>query len=438
MQQGVGSSVFPQEPVLKHSLSLLERQSAVIADLGFRALKQRGSQKVMEAAVEAVADVMDNEMCKVLELLPDKKALLLRAGVGWQPGLVGHGTVSAGLESQAGFTLMEGKPVVVEDLRRESRFNGPPLLHHHGVVSGLSTPIYTSQGPWGVIGTHSTRAAQYSQHDQDFLTAVANVVGAAVERERHEQEMDAARERLEQWDQMRNRFLHYVAHELRTPLTPLIMQLQFLDRNAESFEPQMAAGVRVARRGAQRLQDMVDDFVELTSLQTNAVALERERVDLADVARNVVDSLSPLALRHDVGLQLDAEPGAMVDGDAAALQRALAALVDTGVRSTRAAGTVRVKAVRQGDFAIVSVEDEGAGWTQEQAKVLFHPFSQAPLLDRAMEGLGIGLALAKEIVDLHGGQIGVDSPGPGRGSRFWFMIRLVEGERLTDRIRMER
>lgn len=92
----------------------------------------------MDEAVAVVARALDVECCKVLELLPDGQAFLLRAGVGWKDGCVGLATVGAGRDSQAGYTLLSSEPVIVQDLRTETRFSGPPLLHDHGVVSGMS------------------------------------------------------------------------------------------------------------------------------------------------------------------------------------------------------------------------------------------------------------------------------------------------------------
>lgn len=407
----------------------------MVAGLGLTALKERSAQAVMEAAVEVVAATLGNPLCKVLELLPDRRALLLRAGLGWQEGLVGHGTVSAGLESQAGYTLLQGGPVVVQDLPSETRFSGPPLLHHHGVVSGMSTPIYTSLGPWGVIGTHDTEHHEYSRHDQDFIVAVANILGAAIERERHEQELSAAKVRLQQLDQMRARFLHNVAHELRTPLTPLIMQLQGLDHllrhESTRLEPQeVLDGVQVARRSAQRLQRLVDDMVSLTKLQAESVLLERSRLDLTATVRESVEAYQAYASRHGLDLTFEADGPAWVEGDTEKLHQVLGVLLDNAIKFTAQGGTVRATVRRQGDFGVASIEDSGIGLLPEQVHVLFEPLAPAPA--QTQTGLGFGLVMAKEIVEHHGGHIGAQSAGAGKGSTFWFKLRLVEGERLTE------
>jgi len=125
----------------------------------------------------------------VLELLPLNDALLLRAGVGWRDGLVSQTIVSAGTNSQAGYTLLCKEPVIVEDLRTEARFTGPPLLRDHAVVSGMSVIIGPSDHPYGILGAHTARARAFSQDDVHFLQAVANVLSQVIEHSRDLEEI---------------------------------------------------------------------------------------------------------------------------------------------------------------------------------------------------------------------------------------------------------
>ena len=175
---------------------LLARLQAVVAELGQEALRSETSGKVLDDAVALVAQTLNVEYCKVLELLPDGKALLLRSGVGWKQGLVGSATVGSGTDSQAGYTLLSDQPVIVEDLRTETRFSGPPLLHEHGVVSGMSVIIPTSEGPYGVLGAHTKNRRSFSKDEVNFLKAVANVLGMMIERERTEQALQKSAEEV--------------------------------------------------------------------------------------------------------------------------------------------------------------------------------------------------------------------------------------------------
>ena len=170
-------------------IQLLARLQSVVAELGQRALRSSQASDVLNEAVALVAQSLKVEYSKVLELLPDGKALLLRSGVGWKEGLVGKATVEKGADSQAGYTLLSNQPVTVEDLRSEKRFSGPPLLHEHGVVSGMSVIIPTSEGPYGVLGAHTKRRRTFTKDEVNFLQAVANVLGTMIERQRADEEL---------------------------------------------------------------------------------------------------------------------------------------------------------------------------------------------------------------------------------------------------------
>lgn len=179
------------------SLRIQARQQAVVAELGQRALSGVDLSSLMDEAVTAVAQTLGVEYCKVLELLPEGKELLLRAGTGWKEGCVGYSKVSAGLESQAGYTLRSSEPVIVEDLRTEKRFSGPSLLQDHGVTSGMSVIIYGQNRPYGVLGVHTARKRNFSSDDIHFLQAIANVLAAAIERKSVEDTLEKLRQQNE-------------------------------------------------------------------------------------------------------------------------------------------------------------------------------------------------------------------------------------------------
>lgn len=175
-----------------------ERQATVVAELGRAAVGGASLENLFTETITHVAATLDNEYCKVLELLPGGRNLKLVAGVGWQDGLVGHATVDTGIDSQAGYTLQMGGPVIVEDLRSEKRFNGPRLLHDHNVVSGMSVVIGQRDEPWGVLGTHTTRPMNFTTDDANFIQSVANVLSEAIASENYEKRLrrDALRAQL--------------------------------------------------------------------------------------------------------------------------------------------------------------------------------------------------------------------------------------------------
>jgi PAS domain S-box-containing protein len=179
------------------ALEVHAHQRALIAELSQMALAGTNLTTLMNSCVMLVAQCLKVEYCKVLELLPDGKALLLRAGVGWQPGLVGQATVSAAIDSQAGYTLISEEPVIVDDLRTETRFSGPELLLNHQVVSGMSVVIPGKKHPFGVLGVHTTKQRTFSQDDIYFLQAIANLLATAIERQQADEQLRQSEERFQ-------------------------------------------------------------------------------------------------------------------------------------------------------------------------------------------------------------------------------------------------
>jgi two-component sensor histidine kinase len=158
-------------------------QQEAVARLAERALIESDLQAFCNDAVGAIADILDVELVKILELVPGDAELLLRAGVGWKPNLVGTAHVSTGRDTQAGFTLASGGPVTMENLDTETRFGVDWLLRQHDVVSGLSTPIAGRDGrAYGVLTAHTTQRRKFSETDVSFLNGVATVVAGAIQR----------------------------------------------------------------------------------------------------------------------------------------------------------------------------------------------------------------------------------------------------------------
>ncbi|MEA5506035.1 PAS domain-containing protein [Halotia wernerae UHCC 0503] len=178
----------------EETLEVYANQQAILAELSQMALASGDLTTLMNSCVTHIAQCLKVEYSKVLELLPDGNALL-RSGVGWQSGLVGQATVSSGINSQAGYTLLSRGPVIVDDFRTEMRFDGPQLLHDHQVVSGISVVIDGKEHPFGVLGVHTTRQRTFTQDEIYFLQAVANILATAIERQRIEEALKKSEER---------------------------------------------------------------------------------------------------------------------------------------------------------------------------------------------------------------------------------------------------
>lgn len=161
-------------------LEAARRPQEALAELGQRALSGLPVPELMDEALAIVASTLDVEHAEVLELLPDGESLLLRAGLGWKAGYVGHGTLSVSNDSQEGFTLLSGEPVVAADTRSESRFDGRGLWNEYGIVSSLSVVLAGDERPYGVLAAHATVSRTFGAEDVHFLQALANVLAGAI------------------------------------------------------------------------------------------------------------------------------------------------------------------------------------------------------------------------------------------------------------------
>ncbi len=190
-------------------------QQAAVADLGQFALSGVELQTLLDHAAELLCKTLGVEFCKVLQVLPDAHKLLLRAGVGWRHGVVGIATLDADSGSQAGFTLKSNEPVIVRDLRKETRFTGPSLLHEHNVVSGLSVIIKSGSQDWGVLSAHTATQRDFVEDDINFVQSLANVLAQAIERNKARKELERAYEVLEHRVKERTASLVQANEELR-------------------------------------------------------------------------------------------------------------------------------------------------------------------------------------------------------------------------------
>lgn len=187
----------------EETLRARARQLAATAEIGQRALTTVPVARFLDEVASRVARALEVEYVKILELLPGGDTLLLRAGVGWREGLVGHATVDAGADSLAGYTLISRAAVVVEDLQTEPRFSGLRFLLDHGVVSSISVAIPGVKRPYGTLGAATRVRRAFSGDDVAFLESVAHLVAAALDRSRLLLEVQTARRRAElAWGRM--------------------------------------------------------------------------------------------------------------------------------------------------------------------------------------------------------------------------------------------
>jgi signal transduction histidine kinase/ActR/RegA family two-component response regulator len=239
---------------------------------------------------------------------------------------------------------------------------------------------------------------------------------------------------LRRASQAREEFLAILSHELRTPLTPILTWAQIIRQDADHSRVQQAS--EVIERNVRLQMALVEDLLDLMRLREGSLVLESRPEDLRSIVRSALDALAETAAERGVSLEWRPLSLALpVEADAARLLQALRQLLGNAVKFGRSGGHVRVAILREGDVAVVRIQDDGAGIAPEFTPFIFEPFRQQEQgARREHGGLGVGLALARGLVELHGGTIDVRSEGIGRGTEatvslpVWQPIARPHGE----------
>jgi PAS domain S-box-containing protein len=238
-------------------------------------------------------------------------------------------------------------------------------------------------------------------------------------------ERKLAEHALREADRRKNEFLGVLSHELRNPLAPIRNGLYILERAAPGGE-QARRAHSVIDRQVGHLSHLVDDLLDVTRITRGKIRLQRTRVDLVDVVRRTVEDHRSLLEGRAIALRLPSEP-VWIDGDPTRLAQVLGNLLNNAAKFTPDGGEVSVSLTRAGGCTVLEVADTGLGIDPDTQARLFEPFAQADRsLDRSRGGLGLGLALVKGLVDLHGGTVHAHSDGPGRGARFTITLPVDE------------
>jgi two-component sensor histidine kinase len=236
-----------QGDVGESALRLRIRQQELLAELGVIALKRTTTfSDLFRASVRVAAQGLEAEFCKVLEYHPAENRLVMVAGVGWDAGLVGVASVGADLESPSGFALRTGKPVISNHLEHEERFRTPDLLKAHGVRRAVNVILQGDGAPYGVLEVDSRSPGEFSEHDIAFLQGVANILGMAIERQRHERSLHDA---LEHQKVLIKEINHRVKNSLQLVSSLFGLQAAAADdpKVAESLQEAMGRVAAVAR-----------------------------------------------------------------------------------------------------------------------------------------------------------------------------------------------
>jgi PAS domain S-box-containing protein len=404
------------------------------AELGRITVTNNELQPIFDYATRLVAKTLDNEYCKVLELLPEQDELLLKSGIGWKQGYVGAAKVGAKEQSQAGYTLLQDEPVIVENIEKEKRFSGPDLLTDHNVKSGISVIIRGTDGPYGILGTHSTQKKTYTNDEVTFVESIAIFLGDTIQRlrainkyeELNNKLEDLVKERTSQLEEANKElesFSYSVSHDLRSPLraingyTNLLLEDHNEDLNEEGKE-----FLSIVNEETNRMGELIDDLLEFSRL--NRKEKELKSFSMATLVQECIDEVKKL--NPDVSPIFSVQNMTSVKADRRLIKQVWTNLIGNAVKFRNPGQDPEIKISANPDMdhnqVFFHVSDNGVGFNMKYADKLFGVFQRLHNRDE-FEGTGIGLALSKRIINRHGGDINAESE-PGKGTTISFSLPI--------------
>lgn len=320
------------------------RQQEILAELGVLALQSTPLSELLDRTAELTAEGLQAEFCKVMEYLPEENRLLVRAGVGWGPGVVGVATVGADLASPAGFALRTGKPVISNHLENEERFRTPELLLQNGVRRAMNVILQGDNSPFGVLEVDSRSEGEFVKHDLAFLQGAANILGMAIERLRYERSLKAAIERQQM-------LIKEINHRVKNSLA-IVRSLLTLQARGED-NPDLAGRLELASSRIAAIARAHDRLYRSDDI---------ERLDLAEYLSGLCQDLEETIGRCTIAFEGS-------DRTLIATDRAIhVALILTELVTNAAkyayrgeGGPIHVRLSREGDIAVICVRDEGVG-----------------------------------------------------------------------------
>ena len=245
---------------------------------------------------------------------------------------------------------------------------------------------------------------------------------------------------VEDASRMKDEFLAVLSHELRTPLSTVLGYARMLRQQDMPLDAERRAkALEVLERNAQLLASLVDDVLDTSRMVTGKLRLTMESMALDPVLGEALETIEPAAVAKTVRLSAMIAPGLEIIGDRDRLRQVAWNLLSNAVKFTPSGGEVAIRAVREGPQVIVEVRDTGAGILPEHLPLIFQRFWQAdPGASRELGGLGIGLALVRHVVELHGGQISAMSDGPGCGATFTVSLPDASTSAMRPRLSLVR
>lgn len=422
------------------------RQLQALRAVSDVALEHARLDDLLHALLQRMQRMLGVENAAILLPTPDGHELTLYTVRGPEEAVLGKVHVPMG-QGVAGTIATTRQPLIVENLATVPVAN--PFLREH-FHSLLGVPLLAEGRLIGVIHVDTVQLRHFTDEDRQLLQGLADRIAVAIARaqqyERVRQSRTEAERQvavLQEAAARMDEFLSIASHELRTPLTNLAMNVQLLDvwliadrskRTDESLEEYAVRAVTKAqpliqrsRRSIQRLERLVSDLLETSRIRENRVALRLQRTDLASIVHEVVAEQLLTHSTRTVRLVITTRAPSIVEADPDRIEQVVSNYLSNAFKYSQPDQPVTVVLLVEGDEARVSVHDEGLGIPASELDRIWNRFYRVAGVRHqsgSQVGLGLGLYISRDIVERHGGQVGVQST-LGAGATFWFTLPLA-------------
>ena len=416
---------LPQTGDLRRSFTLLRRQAdrlQRILEISQILTSTYDLDELLQMILAAATELTKTEAASILLLDESGTELRFTATTGRDRDKLMALRVPVE-NSLAGTILQSGEPMVFDDVRQDPRhFDGVDKQIAFESRSMLGVPLLMRERPVGVLeALNKVDASPFSEEDGQVLMTLAAQAAVAIENARLITALQKAYEQLNRVDQIKSDFIAIASHELRTPLGLILGYAAMLREDLKN--PDTMQQLDVVMSSALRLRDLIDDMVNVQHIEEGRARLVLAEFVLQEVVQRVVEAVSELYTAKEQELLVNLPPQPLsLTADREKIALVLNNLLTNAIKFTEARGRIMVSAERKNGEVQVHVADTGVGIPAREVGRIFDRFYQVePHLTRAHGGLGLGLAIAKGMVELHGGKIWVESV-EGLGSRFSFSV----------------
>lgn len=406
---------------------------AKLNEWSWRLWRCRDMHEGLGAMLDAVIELLGADKGNV-QLLNEEGILTIEAQRGFNHEFLEYfRKVDANDDSACGRALRSGQRVIIEDVQLDPPYTPLlPIAQAAQYRAVISIPLISGDGaPQGMLSTHFKSPHRPTDAELARLDLYARHASDFIHRCKVERTLRQSEEALRVADHRKDEFLALLAHELRNPLAPIRYALA-ANRKGDRSPQQRRWADEIMERQVTHMSRLLDDLLDISRITRGTLELKKAPAELISVLGTAVETARPLLDSKHHGLSLDFPGEAVrIEADAVRLAQVFSNLLVNAAKYTDPHGKIHLSARRENGEVVVSVRDNGMGISPDMMPRLFKMFAQADGVHaRAEGGLGVGLALVRGVVALHGGIVHAQSDGPGRGSEF--TVRLPIGDSLAE------